>query len=221
MASRGDRYEPLPSIPELPRWIWRKLPTPARVVVALVPVIAVALYFVLSPGIDRGKDERAQADAQRLAQVRADRLAALRAEQRPRSGRIAGLAPVGAAAAKQIAGREDALGRLSAAILDDARTRGLPGDIRRVDCEPFPRTVEASGAERDLSRRTGTYSCIAVTADIRGADSQGKGVIGHPYRALIDFKTGAYGFCKVSGRPGEGLLQRRHAIGVPAACGGR
>lgn len=217
----GDRYEPLPSIPELPGWIWRRLPRPARIVVALIPVAAVVLYLVLSPGISRDKDERARAEAEHQAQFRADHLATLRAEARPRTGTATGLAAASAPAAQQIAAREDAVDQMADAVMRDAHARDLPGDVSRIDCEAFPRTVAFSGAERDLGRRSGRYSCIAVTADVRGGDTQGRGVIGHPYRAMIDFETGRYAFCKVSGRPGEGLLAREHATGVPAACGGR
>ena len=178
---------------------------------------------MLSPGIDQGKDERARAEAQQLAQIRAEQPRARCAPRRGR-GRAAatGLAAAGAPAAAQIAGRADALDQLSTAILRDARTRGLPGrhHARGVRAVPAHRRGER-GAEATWARRSGRYSCIAVTADVRGAESQGNGIIGHPYRALIDFQTGEYAFCKISGRPGEGSLSREHAIGVPAACGGR
>jgi hypothetical protein len=217
----GDRYEPLPSIPELPRYIWRRLPRPARVGVALLPLAIVVAIVLFAPDIDSSKDERSRAETQRLEQSRAERLARLRAEQAPRSARSDALAPAGALPAAQRAGRERALAAASSAILRDARERGLRGPIRRVECEPFPRTVSPTGAERDLTRRVGRYQCLAVTADVEGAPTQGTGVIGHPYRLQLDFASGRYAFCKISGRAGEGSLGRTHPIGVPRACGGR
>lgn len=218
--SRGDRYEPLPPIPQLPRWIWRKLPRPAKVAVALLPVAAIVLIVVLAPGIDRSKDERSRSEQQQLDARQAQRLRRLRAEQRPRVGRATALAPVGASSAKQLAGRGRALAQLATSIQHDARTRGLAGPIGRVECEAYPRTVAPSGAELDLGRRTGRYACIAVTADVKPTATQGSGIIGHPYRALLDFTTGGYAFCKISGRPGEQAIPGSVPTGVPRVCGG-
>lgn len=217
----GDRYEPLPSIPELPRYLWRRLPRPARIAVALLPLVAIGLIVALAPGIDASKDERARSERQRLEQARAERLEALRVEQRPRVARSDSVAPAAAPAAARIAARERLLSGVTTAILVDARERGLRGPIKRVECESFPRTTTPSGVERDLSRRLGRYECLAVTADVARTATQGSGIIGHPYRVQVDFESGRYAFCKVSGRAGEGSLGRAHPVGVPRACGGR
>ena len=104
---------------------------------------------------------------------------------------------------------------VAAAIEGDARARGrrgeLNGRIRRVVCEAFPRTLNGAGAERDLSRRRGRYSCLAVTAVFTG------GAIGHPYRALVNFETGRYAYCKSSGKPEP---SREQLATTPRACGG-
>ncbi len=219
--SGGDRYEPLPSIPQLPRYVWQRLPRPARIAVALSPLAIVALIVLLAPGIDSSKDERRQAEQQRLEQAQAERARQLRAEQRPRFVRSESVTPASAPAAVRVAARRRLLSGASTAMLADARERGLRGPIRRVECEPFPRTTAVSGAEGDLSRRIGRYECLAVTADVERTATQGSGIIGHPYRLQIDFQTGRYAFCKVSGRAGEGSLGRSLPIGVPRACGGR
>jgi hypothetical protein len=216
----GDRYEPLPSIPELPRYLWRRLPRPARVAVALLPVAVVVLIVLLAPGIDSSKDERRAAEQQRLEQARSERLQQLRVEQRPRIQRGDAAAPASAPAAARLRARERLLSGATTAILADARERGLRGPIRRVECEPFPRTTSGAGVERKLGQRVGRYECLAVTADVERTATQGSGVIGHPYRLQVDFESGRYGFCKVSGRAGEGALGRSHPIGVPRACGG-
>jgi hypothetical protein len=212
----SDRYEALPGVAQLPAWIWRRLPPVGKVGVALLPVIAVGLVLALGPGIERGKDERAEAEAERIAQARAEHLERLRREQRPQFVRGEPAASVGA--------RERLVADAAASIQRDARGRvqsgTLSGPIRRVECEPYPRTVEPSGAERDLSRRAGRYACLAVTSEINPTAEQEAGMIGHPYRLRIDFETGRYAFCKVSGRAGEGAIGGSLFVPVAPACGG-
>ncbi len=97
----------------------------------------------------------------------------------------------------------------------------MSGPIEDVDCEPFPRNVTGVGAEDSTDQRFGRYFCVAVTARFERSAGTAGGLIGHPYRVRIDFDTGRYAFCKVSGRPGEGLLRRRIGVTIPPACGGR
>jgi hypothetical protein len=42
-------------------------------------------------------------------------------------------------------------------------------------------------------------------------------VIGHQYRAEVDFGDGRYAFCKVSGQAGPA---REQLVTTPKACGG-
>jgi hypothetical protein len=213
----GDRYEPLPGLTRLPSWIWRRLPPAGKVGVALLPVVAIALGLALGPGIERGKEERASAEAERLAQARAERVERLRREQQPRFAR-------GEPAAASLTARRRLLADAAAAVRGDARARveagTLSGPIRRVECEPYPRSVTGRGAHEDLSRPVGRYACLAVIAEFGATAQQGAGAIGHPYRVRIDFDTGRYAFCKVAGRPGEGSIGQAPLVPVPAACGG-
>lgn len=213
----SDRYEPLPSIAQLPGWIWRRLPPAGKVVLGLIPLVAVGLVLTLGPDIERSKDERAKAEAERIAQARAERLERLREEQRPRFAR-------GEPAATSIPARGRLLADATRSVERDARRRveaeQLSGPIRRVECEPYPRTVESAGAEHDPSRRAGRYACLAVTSEIDATAAHGAGAIGHPYRMRIDFATGRYAFCKVSGRAGEGAIATTPFVPVAAACGG-
>ena len=80
--------------------------------------------------------------------------------------------------------------------------RGLPGPILRASCEPFPATVGKPAPEDDLTRRRGCYACLAITSEIERTSRNAAGVLGHPYRAAVDFQTGRYAFCKVAGPPG-------------------
>jgi hypothetical protein len=213
----GDRYEPLPGLTRLPGWIWRRLPRPAKVGVAMLPFIAVGLVLALGPGIERGKEERARTEAQRLERAREARVERLRREQQPHFGR-------GEAAAASLPARRRLLAEAAVAVRTDARDRveagALSGPIQTVQCEPYPRTLERSGAHEDLSRPVGRYACLAVTTEIRATAEHEAGAIGHPYRVRIDFESGRFAFCKVTGRAGEGSIGQAPIVRVPAACGG-
>jgi hypothetical protein len=110
---------------------------------------------------------------------------------------------------------------LNGAILGDARRRVrrgvLDGPILSVDCEGFPRSVDQAGAAEDPSRRRGRYYCVAVTAKFERTEESIGGVLGHPYRALVDFRTGAFVYCKISGRPDP---TPDPSVTTPRACGG-
>jgi hypothetical protein len=212
-----DRYEPLPGIAGLPRWIWHKLPRGGRIALALLPLAAVGLVLLLAPGIDESKDERARAESERRAQATAAEVKRLRAEQRPRFGR-------GAPAGANLARRAALAQALTVAVEADAKRRvaagSLDGPIRSVECEPFPRTVEGRGAHLDPGLTTGRYSCLAVTSAVEATDRTAATAIGHPYLVKVNFDTGRYAFCKVAGRPGEFSVGRQPLVPVPAACGG-
>jgi hypothetical protein len=86
-----------------------------------------------------------------------------------------------------------------------------------VECEPFPRTLGAA----DSSAPTGSYACLAVTADLKTGQPGPAGATGHPYRARIDFRTGGYAFCKIAGTPGKTIVTARDPlVPIPRACGG-
>jgi hypothetical protein len=214
----SDRYEPLPGVAGMPKWVWGKLPRAGRVAVGLLPLAIVALILLLGPGIDESKDRRAQAERQQQVQQTAERVAQLRAEQRPRFER-------GTPAGRDVAARASLVASLPIAIQADARQRvaagALDGPIRSVECEPYPRSVDGQGAHLDPSQATGRYSCLAVTRAVQATEHNEAASIGHPYRVLVHFDTGRFAFCKVSGRPGEGSIGREILVPVPEACGGR
>jgi hypothetical protein len=207
----------MPGIIDLPGWIWRRLPPPAKVglVVAFVALIVVAL--AIGPDIRESKKERERAEQQERQRAREAREARIRREQTPRF-------VDGPPATSGVAARRRLLGAASASVLEDARRRAaagrLRGPIRSIDCEPFPRNVAGIGAEDSTELRFGRYACLAVTARFTETESTSGGLIGHPYRLRIDFDTGRYAFCKIAGRPAEGQLKRRLGVTVPRVCGG-
>ena len=200
VAGLPERYEPLPGLTELPAWIWRRLGSRGRTGVVVALALAVGGTVALVPALDAARDERAASDRRERVERHDRRVRVLAVEQRPQFGR----APASSRAAS--------LDEVAAAIAADARRRvragALTGPIRRIECDPYPRSLHP---ERQLARRRVRLACLAVTADFEG------GALGHPYRALIDFATGRYAYCKVSGRPDP---TPDPEVTTPHPCGG-
>ncbi len=201
-------YEPLPGLAALPGWIWRRAGRGARMGAVLLVLAVIAAGVALVPALrDAARDQDERLQRERAGQ-RAALAHRLEAEQRPVRGRSRSVAPT-------LAARAALMDELAAAIASDARARvrrgDLSGRIRHAECEPYPRTVDGTGAARDLTRRRGRYSCLAVTSEFSG------GVMGHTYRALVDFETGRYAYCKIAGQSGP---SRDQLVTTPRACGG-
>jgi hypothetical protein len=221
-----DRYDPLPGLTEIPAFLVRKLSRRGRrtfwIVAAIAAVgVAVGLYLVI-PAITETKQERAAAE-QRAARERETALVArLKAEQRLIEAR--GTPTRGLEGDAAIAARRAVASDLTAAVLEDARRRVQTGELNRsidrVECERFPRGAHGEDPAIDLAEPVGRYACLAITADTAATETTRASSTGYPYRARIDFPSGKYTFCKISGRPGEGSLTRKSPVQVPVACGG-
>jgi hypothetical protein len=192
-----------------------------RIAGALLLLGLVAAGVALVPGIRESKDEQARSEERRRAEARAELARRLEVEQRPHFARSTAVAPAGAAAEERLAARAQLIGELPASILADARERvregAFEGPVLRVECEPYPRSVDGTGADTDLSRSRGRYSCIAVTAEFERSEQSIGGVLGHQYRALVDFESGRYAYCKIAGQAGP---SRDQLATTPRACGG-
>jgi hypothetical protein len=224
--ARSDRYEPLPGVIEIPGFLYRKLSPRGRraaqiIAAALVVALAAGIVFGL-PAITTTKEERAAAERSAVAKRRAERQAQLQAEVRLLKGR--GTPARGLEGAAAITARHALAGDLAAAVQHDAVARAQSGEfaqsVDRVECERFPRAVDGVDPADDLASRSGRYSCLAITADAPEVSGNQASSIGYPYRALVDFPSGRFAYCKVSGRPGEGSLVRKFRQNVPTACGG-
>jgi hypothetical protein len=211
----------MPGIVDLPGWLWRRMGRTARLTALGAVILLVAGAAALVPVILESKEDRAEADRRDRAERRAELVRTLETEQRPRLRRSTSVAPPGATPGRQLEARSNLMDELNAEILADARARvrsgDLDGPIRRVECEPFPRSVDAVGAHEQLGRRTGRYACVAVTAEFGTGEVGATGVIGHQYRTMADFETGRYAFCKISGQAGP---SREQLVTTPRVCGG-
>jgi len=95
------------------------------------------------------------------------------------------------------------------------RVDGRDGDERH---QPLP-GLAALPAHSPPGGDRGRYECLAATRDFGATEGSEAGSLGHPYRALMDFRAAQFTFCKVM-RPGEGGFRRRSVTAVPRACGG-
>jgi hypothetical protein len=224
--ARSDRYDPLPGITELPAFLYRKL-APHWKRVAQITGAVLALAFAAGivfglPAITRTKDDRAAAEHNATQRQQQEREQALTAEMRPLHGR--GTPARGLDGAGALQARHALAADLAAAVQHDADVRVRSGElahaVKSVDCERFPRGVNQPDPADDLSSRTGRYECLAVTAIAPRTEHNDSSNIGYPYRALVNFPSGRFAYCKISGRPGEGSLVRKFPVKVPAACGG-
>jgi hypothetical protein len=225
-TSSQDRYEPLPGLLEIPGFLVRKIPPRARKPAAFaagILLVAVAVALVLSiPAITESKDERAATEAQQERERVKQRAAELQAELRLLEGR--GQGARGLTGAEAITVRQALEGDLNAAVLADAHSRVQAGEftqtVDRVECERYPRGARGEDPAFDLSSATGRYSCLAITADAPRIETNQASSLGYPYRALLDFESGRFAYCKISGRPGEGSLTREFPVRIPEQCGG-
>ena len=211
---RPDRYEPLPGLFGMPGFLYRKLGARGRRIAIVVGGIALAgvvvAAIVLIPQIRETKRDNAARDRREAAAAARAERRRLIIEQRPHRA-VSGLAPAttpSAGAPCWTSSRphivRDARARVRAGLLESAATalRHLRADSRRAH-------------RRALSR----LSCTAVTSEVRGAGGA-RGVVGHPFRAMVDYRSGRYAWCKVSGRAGEGSYLRLTKVLLPRACGG-
>jgi hypothetical protein len=212
-----DRYEPLPGLLELPRYVWRRLPRAVRLALGVAALGSVVLAIVLWPSIQQSREEHARKDAAELARIRQAELQQIRREQRPRFARST---PAGA----DLGARRQLLASAEASIQTDANKRAAAGEfhgpIMRVECAGYPPSTVQPPPDAVASMHAGRYGCIAVTSDIPETSGNRSGVLGQPYRMRIDFRSGRYAFCKVRGRPGELAVRAQTPVPVPRVCGG-
>ena len=222
----GDRYDPLPGILELPGFLIRKLGRRGkRILAAVAALLAVALaagiVFGL-PAVNDTKRDRAAAEQAAAERAQAAEVARLQAEQRLLRGH--GTPAAGLEGDAAISAREALAADLAAAVEADARARVQSGEldqnILRAECERYPRGARGEDPATNLASSTGRYSCLAITADAPEIETSHSSSLGYPYRALVNFETGRFTYCKVSGRAGEGSIESDVPVTVPAACGG-
>lgn len=185
---------------EVPPVPWRKL---LAVGLPLLAVTGVAAWLIVD-NASEDRERREAAAAREELERKKERAALLRLEQVAKRATI------------EPAPRPEMVVALERHVLSDALSRDLKRDVRRVECEPHPRSVVRDAIENDPKVKSNRYRCMAVTSDIPG---RVKGVIGYPFLARIHYDTGALVWCKSTEIPGERLIpDPRTVVPPPRAC---
>jgi len=197
---------------EIPPVPWRKL----AIGTGIGAVVLTVALIVMVPRIDSGKASRAAADRaftqHALAEIHALNVHAMR----PQHAADAALKPApGATAAQRSEARTALVHKLEASVMADARARAATGEIRPVE---GPTTCTITPGYKD-GGPIGVYDCFTITTHIKKSGRDVAGIIGYPFRAVVDFKTYSYNWCKVQQIPGERLIpDPRQVVQLPAAC---
>lgn len=188
---------------EVPPVPWRKL----AIGTGIGAVLCAAALAVIVPAIDRGKERRAAREQAQAAAGRAAERRRIVHEQVPRHARAAGLRPSRAALVAQV---QRSISRDAAAR---ARAGELRGPIGATTCKP------AAGARPAPGRAV--FDCFTATGTIKASAANGAGALGYPFRAVLDYRTFGYTWCKTNPVPGEQLVpDPRSVVELPRACRG-
>jgi hypothetical protein len=227
MSRETDRYEPLPSLAELPSFLLRKLSRRGRQVAwvagALLVAAAVVVVVLVVP---HNRSQAASNEAQQ-AQRAAVRKAELRAKWTREARPIYGRGPAARDPHSQdaLAPRRALVAGLEGAVTADAAARArrgeLKGPYRSTGCFLFPKGVDDPAPADDLASSIAIVECIAVAERVAPSETTTGSMIGQPYRARVDFRRGRYAFCKIVQQPGELAIQKRPVIDIPRACSGK
>jgi hypothetical protein len=177
---------------------WRPLLIAGAVVVA-VAAISVPVVGALR---DDAADERERAEQRQAQLIEQERARQVR-DGRPVRAR----GPAPAADEDPLTYRARLLERAEQLLTADANKRIAAGtlsgaEIKGTDCGPFPETEARRAAENDPALNVGRYDCTAYSSKLEG--NQRTAVFGHPFWLVIDYDRGAYVWCKVTPRAGEG-----------------
>jgi hypothetical protein len=197
---------------EVPPVPWRKVAILTGVG-ALVVGIALA---VMIPRISDSKAERARADAAQQARVRAANRERVIKLQQPRTGRFVALKPAADASPAEVAAaRAQLVTSVQSAITADAQKRAAAGEISKVQ-GPTTCTHTAGTPE---SGPIGVFDCYTVVRKVPKVKTNVAGSIGYPFRAVVNYSTFTYAFCRTEQFPGEQLIpDPRTVVQLPAAC---
>jgi len=227
VSREPERYEPLPSLAELPSFLLRKLSRRGRQVAWVAGALLVAAAVVVAVlVVPHNRSQAASRDAQE-AKRSAAHVAQLRArwarEARPVYGRgPAARDPHGQDA---LVPRRALVAGLEEAVTADAAARARRGELkgryRSTGCFTFPKGVDDPPPADDLATSVAIVECIAVAARVAPDQTNTGSLIGQPYRARVDFRRGRYAFCKIVQQPGELAVQRRPVLKIPSACSGK
>jgi hypothetical protein len=197
---------------EVPPIPWRKLAIWTGVSAV---VLAVALAIMI-PRINEGKSERAAAAAAEQTRLRALNRERVIKLQQPRTGGFASLKPAKSAGpAEEVAARAKLVAGVETAITADAQKRAAAGEISKVQGPTTCSPAAGAGASGPI----GVFDCYTVVRKVPKVETNVAGSIGYPFRAVVNYSTFTYAFCRTEQFPGEQLIpDPRTVVQLPAAC---
>ena len=93
--------------------------------------------------------------------------------------------------------------------------RARTGEISKVQ---GPTTCTAD-RRRPESGPLGVFDCYTVVRKVPKVETNVAGSIGYPFRAVVNYSTFTYAFCRTEQFPGEQLIpDPRTVVQLPAAC---
>jgi hypothetical protein len=196
---------------EVPPVPWRKLAIGGGIGVI---VLGIALALLI-PEIQSSKEERAAADRARAERSKEESIKRIQEAQAAHFAEAPELKPAADASPAEVAdARKALLERAQASILADAQERAEKGIINPVS---GPTTCEvAQGTPADGP--VGVFDCFVVTSKIEAGQRNPSGALGYTFRAVLDYETFRYAWCKAELPPGEKSIQwndERRALPEP------
>jgi hypothetical protein len=198
-----------------------RLPVTKSVLVAgLVAAMAAGLAATLIPDLRRSAADDRRATAERQQRLEAAERRRLTIDVQPRTA----TGPQRRAAEGVLVYRARLVAAGEVEITADARRRITEGTIRgpvaATSCDPYPISERRAVLERDPATPLGRYECIAFKERVELPDIAGRprtGLYGTPYWLVLDYRSGAMTYCKITPKAGEGgkLLA---SVPVPDAC---
>jgi hypothetical protein len=212
-----QRYEPLPGLLGLPRFVWRRTPHGARIALVVFAVAAVVGTVIAIPLIASSKRESAAEERRADAAAKAREESRLRADQAPHRGRAA-RAPRAPAAARQTA----ITAALERGITTDARARYRAGTLSGPAVKSTVCRADATQVAdlQPAARRAGgaVLDCLAATTVGTRPDG-GRFAVGFEFIAAANWRRATFTWCKTNPPPGEKFGGARAAeVSLDRAC---
>jgi hypothetical protein len=153
--------------------------------------------------------------------VRRRERARLRADQRPRFGRVG--AGVDAWPMKSHAEQNAVVTSVEQAITRDSLARWHAGSlnarVHRTICVHLVRPNRQHPPPPPLSAAEAGYECTAVTTFAPPSSRTKRAIIGFPFWARVNFRAGRFAFCKVNLQPSEaGIGDTLGYVPLPRVC---
>jgi hypothetical protein len=197
---------------EVPPIPWRKLALWTGVGAVVVGIALATAIPRINDGIAK-RNAQAAADEARVHKANRERVIKL---QQPRTGEFASLKPAAGASAFEVdAARKQLVASVETAITADAVKRGATGEISKVQGP----TTCTHAAGTPTTGPIGVFDCYTVVRHIPKVKTNVAGSIGYPFRAVLNYTTFTYAFCRTEQFPGEQLIpDPRTVVRLPAAC---